>query len=182
VIHNVPQAEKGLQRALPPAGEGPAADLERAITVIMRWSNSREVQAETLRRARTELSAGTLSLLSRIAVCGPVHPSELAILCGVDNSTMTPKLQRLERAGVIARDPDPSDGRGSLVRITAVGERLRKRLHATRRVMLEELLQPWPQSEVERVAEAMTWLAERLELPPQGSASVPPSSSAERTA
>lgn len=160
-----------LVRALPPPGEGPSADLERAITVIMRWSNSREVEAETLRRARTDLSVGTLSVLSRIAVCGPVHPSQLATHYGVDNSTITPKLQRLERAGLISRESDPSDGRGTLVRITAAGERLRQRMHAARRAMLEELLEAWPKTDTERVAEAMTWLAERLELPP---APVPP--------
>jgi DNA-binding MarR family transcriptional regulator len=158
-----------LVRALPPPGEGPSADLERAITVITRWSTSREVETETLRRARTDLSPGALSVLSRIAVCGPVHPSQLATLYGVDNSTITPKLQRLERAGVISRESDPSDGRGTLVRITASGERLRKRMHAARREMLEELLAAWPTDEMERVAEAMTWLAERLELPQPGS-------------
>jgi DNA-binding MarR family transcriptional regulator len=89
------------------------------MTVIMRWTHSREVETETLRRAKTDLSAGTLSVLSRIAVSGPVHPSQLATYYCVDNSTMTPKLQRLERAGLISRESDPSDGRGTLVRITA---------------------------------------------------------------
>lgn len=172
-----------LDRALPPPGEGPSADLERAITVLMRWTHSREVESETLRRAKTDLSAGTLSVLSRIAVCGPVHPSQLATFYCVDNSTMTPKLQRLERAGLISRESDPSDGRGTLVRITAAGERLRKRMHAARRTILEELLEPWPKSDLERVAEAMTWLAERLELPqPAAAEPVSAPSSGEKTA
>jgi DNA-binding MarR family transcriptional regulator len=149
----------------------------------MRWTHSREVESETLRRAKTDLSAGTLSVLSRIAVCGPVHPSQLATFYCVDNSTMTPKLQRLERAGLISRESDPSDGRGTLVRITAAGERLRKRMHAARRTILEELLEPWPKSDLERVAEAMTWLAERLELPqPAAAEPVSAPSSGEKTA
>lgn len=177
------RARSRLDRALPPPGEGPSADLERAITVIMRWSHSREVETETLRRARTDLSAGTLLVLGRIAVCGPVHPSQLATFYSVDNSTITPKLQRLERAGLISKESDPSDGRGTLVRITTGGERLRKRIHDARRAMLEELLEAWPKSDLERVAEAMTWLAERLELP-QAAATEPVSSpsSAEKTA
>jgi DNA-binding MarR family transcriptional regulator len=96
---------------------------------------------------------------------------------------MTPKLQRLERAGLISRESDPSDGRGTLVRITAAGERLRKRMHAARRTILEELLEPWPKSDLERVAEAMTWLAERLELPqPAAAEPVSAPSSGEKTA
>jgi hypothetical protein len=48
--------------------------------------------------------------------------------------------------------------------------------------MLEELLEAWPNSDLERVAEAMTWLAERLELPQAATESVSQSSSAEKTA
>jgi DNA-binding MarR family transcriptional regulator len=37
---------------------------------------------------------------------------------------MTNRLHRLERAGLIERRPDPGDGRGRLVRLTARGRRL----------------------------------------------------------
>lgn len=147
------------------ADEGPVAELEEALTVIVRWSISREVQIETMRRARCDLPVGTVTMLHRISTWGPVHPSQLAAYYCVDNSTITPRLQRLERAGLLSREPDPSDGRAALVRITPAGERLRKRLHQARRTMLEELVQEWPLSEQALVAGAASRLAERLELP-----------------
>ncbi|MGH7642366.1 MAG: MarR family winged helix-turn-helix transcriptional regulator [Candidatus Dormibacteria bacterium] len=145
--------------------EGPIAELERAVTTIVRWSNSREVQLETMRRARCELPVGTVAMLHRISVCGPVHPSELAAFYCVDNSTITPRLQRLERAGLLNREPDPRDRRAALVRITPAGQRLRKRLHQARRTMLEELVGDWPVSERDLVARTTSRLAARLELP-----------------
>ncbi len=141
------------------------AALERAVTVIFRWAHSREIQLETMRRARCDLPVASASMLSRIAACGPVHPSELAVYHCVDNSTITPRLQRLERAGLISREPDPRDGRAALVRITPAGQRLRKRLHLARRTMLQELVQDWAPSEQTLVASALSKLAERLELP-----------------
>jgi DNA-binding MarR family transcriptional regulator len=155
--------------------EGPVAALERAVTVIFRWAHSREVQLETMRRARCDLPVASASMLARIAACGPVHPSELAAYHGVDNSTITPRLHRLERAGLISREPDPRDGRAALVRITPAGQRLRKRLHLARRTMLQELTQDWAPSEQTSVASAVSKLAERLELPRAAAALAPKS-------
>ena len=158
-------ANRLLPASIRPADDGPVAELERAVTVIVRWSNSREVQAETMRRARCDLPVAAVSMLHRIATCGPVHPSQLAAYYGVDNSTITPRLQRLEREGVVSREADPEDGRAALVRITPAGQRLRKRLHLARQAMLGELLLAWRPSEQAQVARAASRLAARLELP-----------------
>ena len=150
-----------------PSDGGPVAELERAVTVIVRWAHSREVQLETMHRARCDLPVASASLLHRIATCGPVHPSELAAYYGVDNSTITPRLQRLERSGLLTREADPRDGRAALVRITPTGQRLRRRLHQARRTLLEELLQDWTPAEQAAVAGVMARLAERLDPPGQ---------------
>ncbi|MGH7611427.1 MAG: MarR family winged helix-turn-helix transcriptional regulator [Candidatus Dormibacteria bacterium] len=140
------------------------AELERAITVIVRWSNGREVQMETMRRARCELPVGAMAMLGRIAATGPVHPSELAAYYGVDNSTITPQLQRLERAGLISREQDPRDRRAALLHVTREGTRLRKRLHQARRAMLEELLGRWSADDRQAVSHACSRLAESIEV------------------
>lgn len=54
-------------------------------------------------------------------------PTELARESLITTGAMTTRLHRLERAGLIARVPDPADGRGVLVRLTAEGERLARR-------------------------------------------------------
>ncbi len=149
-----------------PPVESPAGQLEQALSTLVHWSTRREVQTETMRRARCTLPLASASLLSRIRVCGPVHPSQLATFYAVDNSTITPRLQRLERDALIARHSDPEDGRASLVRITPAGEKLCKGLHAARRAILEQLLADWPAEDQLRVAAAASQLADRLEPSP----------------
>ncbi len=48
-------------------------------------------------------------------------PTALARVAMVSPGGLTNRLDRLERAGLIARDPDPGDRRGSLVTLTAAG-------------------------------------------------------------
>jgi DNA-binding MarR family transcriptional regulator len=52
------------------------------------------------------------------------NPSDLAASSLITTGAMTSRLNRLERAGLIERTPDPADGRGVRVRLTARGERL----------------------------------------------------------
>jgi DNA-binding MarR family transcriptional regulator len=57
-----------------------------------------------------------LECLDLIARQGPLSPSALARRAGLHPATMTGVLDRLERAGWIARDRDPSDRRAIVVR------------------------------------------------------------------
>ena len=49
------------------------------------------------------------------------RPSELAAKAGVTRQAITKTLDDLERLGLVHRQPDPTDGRGVLVRYTPRG-------------------------------------------------------------
>lgn len=53
-------------------------------------------------------------------------PVQLARAFQVTKGAMTNTLQRLETRGLITLRPDPSDGRGKRVRLTAAGRRMRE--------------------------------------------------------
>ncbi|GGY56702.1 MarR family winged helix-turn-helix transcriptional regulator [Streptomyces omiyaensis] len=57
--------------------------------------------------------------------CGAVRQSELIHSLGLDPSTVTKMLQRLEQCGLVLRRPDPSDRRAVLVETTEEGRALR---------------------------------------------------------
>jgi DNA-binding MarR family transcriptional regulator len=59
---------------------------------------------------------------------GPVRQSELIKAVGLDPSTVTKSLQRLEQAGHVRRRPDPADRRASLVEATEQGCGLRDKV------------------------------------------------------
>lgn len=64
------------------------------------------------------LYPGQEFVMMRLWEAGPVRQSELIKAVGLDPSTVTKSLQRLEQGGHVRRRPDPKDGRASLVEAT----------------------------------------------------------------
>jgi DNA-binding MarR family transcriptional regulator len=64
-----------------------------------------------------------LAALRRTGAGSTLAPSTLARVAMVSPAGMTNRLDRLERAGLVDRRPDPNDRRGSLVGLTATGTR-----------------------------------------------------------
>lgn len=115
-----------------------------------------------MRRARCDLPRTAVWSLSRIARCGPLRPSDLAADLGLDPSTVNPQTKRLENAGLIARKPDPRDGRASLLYATRAGRALLERTQAVRGSMLAELLAGWSERDLASAARVLARLAETL--------------------
>jgi DNA-binding MarR family transcriptional regulator len=66
--------------------------------------------------ARLELRDVDLGCLELLARHGPLSPGALARHAGLHPATMTGIVDRLERAGWVARDRDPTDRRAVLIR------------------------------------------------------------------
>ncbi|MHB1501693.1 MAG: MarR family winged helix-turn-helix transcriptional regulator [Candidatus Dormibacteria bacterium] len=116
-----------------------------------------------MRRARCSLPLSHIWLLVRIAGTGPCHPSDLATFSGVDNSTITPKLQRLEAEDLLVRCPDPADRRAVLVHITTAGTRLLKRIRRARAQLVVEAMAELPLGRRNALEEALSELAAVLD-------------------
>ena len=66
--------------------------------------------------ARLEIRDVDLDCLDLVDRYGPLSPSALARRAGLHPATMTGILDRLERGGWVARERDPADRRGVVVR------------------------------------------------------------------
>jgi len=66
--------------------------------------------------ARLEIRDVDLDCLDLVDRYGPLSPSALAKRAGLHPATMTGILDRLERGGWVARERDPADRRGVVVR------------------------------------------------------------------
>lgn len=53
-----------------------------------------------------------------------LRPLDLRRTMLIGSGTLTPRIDRLERLGLLARHPDPEDRRGRILRLTSAGERL----------------------------------------------------------
>ena len=91
------------------------------------------------------------------------NPRELAQAALITSGAMTSRLDRLERAGLIERRPDPRDRRGVLVRLTDRGDRLAE--ESLRAVIAadEAFLEPLSRRQRESVAAALKQLLLRSE-------------------
>jgi DNA-binding MarR family transcriptional regulator len=99
------------------SGAGPSRQrLTRAIKDALRDLGSELSRLNQSVGGRLDLKATDLECLDLITRHGPLSPSALAKRAGLHPATMTGVLDRLERGGWIARDRDPADRRGVLIR------------------------------------------------------------------
>jgi DNA-binding MarR family transcriptional regulator len=70
------------------------------------------------------LTNGQFSLLMSLNRPEPPPMAPVASLLAMDRTTLTAALKPLERRGVVKVIPDPSDGRGRILKLTAKGRNL----------------------------------------------------------
>jgi DNA-binding MarR family transcriptional regulator len=99
------------------------------IGVIGRISRlARELEQRLERVYREQgLEPGWHDVLATLRRSGPpyrLRPSEFTSALMLTSSGTTKRLDRLEQAGLIAREPDPDDRRGTLITLTPAGRKL----------------------------------------------------------
>ncbi len=137
-----------------PEDERAATDLRVALGRIVR----------RLRQAHRpgELTLSEVSVLSRLDRDGPATPGALAVDERVRPQAMGATLAALEQRGLVARMPDPDDGRRVSMSVTDAGRRvLHDRRSASTRRMTRALVDGLTPDERHRLAEVIP-LLERL--------------------
>jgi DNA-binding MarR family transcriptional regulator len=103
--------------------------------------------------AHLELKDVDLDCLNLIDRHGPLSPSALARRAGLHPATITGILHRLERGGWVARDGDPSDGRGVLVRALPDRNADLMRLYSGMSASMNKLLAGYRDTGLELIAD-----------------------------
>ncbi|MET8812159.1 MarR family transcriptional regulator [Streptomyces sp. NPDC004549] len=124
--------------------------LERELTVLLR--RARASQGEMAREVHPDLESSAYGLLIRLDECGGRRATELAAYIGVGKATMSRQLRALEELGLIAREPDPADGRAWLVTLTEEGRRRVGTVREARRARYVSQLAHWDRREVAELA------------------------------
>lgn len=163
------------------AARDAALELRGAAAVADRLHSAAIHLLRRLRRQDAELQAPVgpagLSALSVLVFAGPQTMGRLARAEQVTRPTMTRLVASLERCGMVTRERDPADGRGVVVRPTAVGRSVMRRGRERRVLALVDLLTgltPRQLDELGRAAELIERLLSRQE-PPRASSRAHPS-------
>lgn len=128
--------------------------LQSALMALIRLS-TRPASREVLLGPATTLSMTDIWLLTHLTQTGPARLSELATWQDVDRSTITVQVQRLERAELVRRSTDPTDGRAALVGATRMGRKTLGRIVAESRAALGEILETWSDQEQDALVESL---------------------------
>lgn len=139
---------------MPAAPDAPSPSLDRTevanrLAVAVGRINRR------IRPAADGLSHGLLSALATIVRLGPLRPSDLARLEIVAAPSATRAIAELENRGLVARQPDPADGRSSFIEATDAGVEAVHRARSQRAVLVAELLAGVSADDLAKLAAAL---------------------------
>lgn len=112
-------------------------DLERTLASTMRLLTDRATVGEIARRSGYDLPPASWSLLEHLGACGALRVSAIAARNGVDISSVTPRLKRMETAGLVTRAREEKDARAFLISITDRGIHALDSVHAARAEILD---------------------------------------------
>lgn len=147
---------------LEPAGDA-LSQVERAASRIVRLATQSRMRAHFAAVTGLHIDRAGYLALAMLDECGLLRLSELAAKLCVDASTASRQIQHLERSGMIERVADPHDGRATLLRMTAEGERALASLRQARHALYERALANWTAKDQRALAELLTRLVDDLE-------------------
>jgi DNA-binding MarR family transcriptional regulator len=130
--------------------DGEVLALERELTVLLR--RARASSAEMARAVHPDLEPAAYGLLVCLEETGRRRATDLAGYIGVGKATMSRQLRSLEGLGFVAREPDPDDGRASLLHLTDRGSERLRSVRDARRARYVERLADWDRTEVADLA------------------------------
>lgn len=104
-----------------------------------------------------------LNTLRRVSDSRGSKPSDMARASLITTGAMTSRLDRLERAGLIRRTPDPADRRGVLIRLTPQGSKVAGQALDELIAANQEFLAPLSAQQRDSIASALRQLLLRHE-------------------
>ncbi|MEU4427447.1 MarR family transcriptional regulator [Actinoplanes sp. NPDC024001] len=141
--------------------------IHQAFTQLIRWAHRGDVRLSLLGAAARTLSPNDITLLRTISRHGPVRASSLAAWQGVDKSTMTPQVRRLEERGLVARQEDPGDRRAALLTATDDGRRKLTEIDQVGEDLFRRALETWSDADQQTLAVLIRRLTDELAVVPQ---------------
>lgn len=139
--------------------------LVRQMSLLLR--RSRAVMRMIAGQVHPEVDASAYAVLLMIREAGPLRLVDLAEELSLDKSTMSRQVAPLLRLGLVARRPDPADGRAFLLELTPEGAQRLDAVTRERRAAWRERLATWSTEDVAALADGLARLAETMPTDPE---------------
>jgi len=135
--------------------------LEREVGVLLR--RIKRVIAERATEVHPDLQPSSYLMLGWILDNGPVRATALVEEFNVDKGAVSRTMQHLCELGLLDREPDPADGRASLVSASAEARRRLAAVEEQRKLWFHERLKGWTVAELADLADNLGRYNEALE-------------------
>lgn len=120
--------------------------LEQEVGVLIR--RVKRVIGERARAVHPDLQPASYLMLTFLATEGPVRSSVMSERFNVDKGAISRQVQHLCELGLLDREPDPGDGRATLISASADAVHRLESVDRDRRRWLEEQLAEWSESDL----------------------------------
>jgi DNA-binding MarR family transcriptional regulator len=136
-------------------------DLEEVLGRFLQRRNRMRLYRGMLTDAPDGVDKSNYPVLSGLERLGPRTAAQLALEVGLDRSRVSRHADRFEELGLLRRAPDPLDGRGSLLVLTAAGEAAVADLRGALARHLDQVIADWPDGLADAVVEGLGRLMDR---------------------
>lgn len=129
-------------------------DLKKRALAAVREHNIHLTQFRNAMNEWVGLNATDMECLDLLFQKGIATPSELARHTGLTSGATTAMLDRLEKAGLIERRPNPNDRRGTLITPAKLASEKMASWFESARKAVDEMISSYSESELEIISDA----------------------------
>lgn len=133
----------------------------RLLFLLHRSAQAATWYANTRLEAQADISVAQLGTLSYIAERPGCSMTEVAELLDLNKSAVSSMCARLERSGLLRREPNPRDARGAQLFSTPKGEQTRERSRPVFRALMKEMTEGFSSDELDVVLRFLDTIVRR---------------------
>jgi DNA-binding MarR family transcriptional regulator len=137
----------------------PVVQVERAMVAVRRSQSRRALSRHMA------VDPAVFAVLDAVEERGPSSVTELASVLGVDQPRASRLVAKAVDEGFLARQADQSDGRRSLVSLTASGRTQVDAAHSSRQEVFARAMAEWSADERATFARLLTAFVAGVEIP-----------------
>jgi DNA-binding MarR family transcriptional regulator len=133
-------------------------ELAQALGLFLQRRNRARLYDGMLASGPEGVDKHNYPVLSGLGRIGPTTAARLAAEIGLDRSRVSRHADRFEEMGLLRRETDPEDRRGTLLLLTARGEKAIEALRAGLAAYLDELIEHWPEGLADSMIDGLSRL------------------------
>ena len=138
------------------------SDIENQVFSLMREYGMSSVLLRNAVSRKLGLNITDMECLSLLAIKGVSTPTELARYTRMTTGAATVMLDRLERANLISRKPNPQDRRGTLIEVNKENMQKNASLFAGAQIAQKDILATYSETELKIISDFLEKIAKAI--------------------